>query len=172
MNLGLDCSFHNRPLWKFKEALGFLTLSCMGLLFVVFARTTALRCFRRPCPSPLLRPYFRPRSYSEPEGVIDHSRPGPRFFGEGLTSGLPELPFSFPKSFNSPNYNMPPISIYAPVLKFTTIFPSLSISANACYRLLVSIFLSLGVHHRALSRQGCVCSAPPAYTPSIDICSP
>jgi hypothetical protein len=151
-----------------------LTLSWIGLLFVVFARTMALRCFRRPCPSPWLRPCFRPRSYRELEGGIDYGRPGPRFFGEGLTSGLPELPFSLPKSFDScaPDYNILLICVYPPVLCSTTVFPSLSISANACYRPLVSIFLSLGVHHRALSVQGCVCSASPAYASSTDICSP
>jgi hypothetical protein len=55
---------------------------------------------------------------------IDHGRPGPRFSGEGFTSGLPELSFSFPKSYNScaPDYNMIPLCVYPLVLYSTTVF--------------------------------------------------
>jgi hypothetical protein len=55
---------------------------------------------------------------------IDHGRPGPRFFSEGFTSGLPELSFSFPKSYNScaPDYNMIPLCVYPLVLYSTTVF--------------------------------------------------
>lgn len=121
MNLGLDLSFHNRPVWKFKETLRFSTLSWMGLPFVAFARMLVLL-------SPSLS-FSLALSLSStilivnPRG-IDHGRPEPRFFGEGFTSGLPELSFSFPKSYNScaPDYNMIPLCVYPLVLYSTTVF--------------------------------------------------
>jgi hypothetical protein len=136
MNLGLDCSFHNLPLWKFKETLGFLTLSWMGLSSLYLSG--CWRCVTSAVLVLLLSfgLIFDLVIFVNQRG-IDHGRPGPHFFGEGFTSSLPELPFSLPRSLNScaPDYNMLPICVYPPALCSTNIF-------DHCLLLLVHAIVS------------------------------